>query len=99
MSDETMTTTDAAGTPRTRWAAILWGAVLAAIAGGALWVMLSPDGPQRFTDWLVALTPLSVGAYAVVALGGLLLVAGIAGLARRAQVSLAQRRDAASGPL
>src|SRR5690349_6293621 len=89
MASTTMTTTDAAGRPRTRWAAILWGIVLAAIASASLWVVVSPEGPERFVDWLIGLTPLSVVAYAVVAVGALLLIAGIAGLARRAQMSLA----------
>jgi hypothetical protein len=86
-----MTTSDAAGTPRTRWAAILWGIVLAAIASVSLWVILSPEGPESFVSWLIDLTPLSVVAYSVVAVGALLLLAGIAGLARRAQMSMAQR--------
>jgi len=79
--------------PRTRWAAILWGVVLGAIAIGALRVLLSPGGTEAFVDWLVGLTPLTVVAYAILAVGGLLLVAGLAGLARRAQRRLAASRS------
>ncbi len=71
--------------PRTRWAAILWGLALGAVGGGALWIVLSPARLDGFADWLVGLTPLAVVAYSALALGALLLVAGLAGLARRAQ--------------
>lgn len=77
-------TASAAG-PRTRWAAILWGVVMGAIAAGGLWLLLSPDGPAAYADWIVGLTPLSIVAYSILAVGGLLLVAGVGGLARRVQ--------------
>lgn len=71
--------------PRTRWAAIVWGLVMAAIAATALWIVASTERRNGFADWILTLSPPSIAAYAVLLVGGLALVAGLVGLARRLQ--------------
>lgn len=78
--------------PRTRWAAIIWGAVLATIAAVALWVTVSPDRRTALADWTVSLSPAAVAAYVVLVLGAIALVAGLVGILRRAQRALDTRR-------
>ena len=85
----------ALGRPRTRWAAIIWGLVLGGIAAGALRVLLDPALRDGVSDWILGLSPLTIAAYAILVLGGLLLVAGLAGLAGRAQRRLAASRNPA----
>lgn len=86
-------TTDAgACRPRTRWAAIIWGAVFAAIAAAALWVTVSPDRRTALADWTVSLSPAAIAAYGVLAIGAIALVAGLVGILRRAQRALDARR-------
>jgi len=83
------------GRPRTRWAAIIWGLVLGGIAAGTLRVLLDPELREGLTDWILGLSPLAIVSYTILVLGGLLLVAGLAGLAGRAQRRLAARRASA----
>lgn len=94
------TGTPAGGTsplsPRTRWAAIVWGSVLAAIAGVALWITVSSDRREALADWIVELSPAAAGAYIVLVIGALALVAGVVGIARRAQRGLERRRGASA---
>ncbi|WP_350347890.1 hypothetical protein ABIQ69_14785 [Agromyces sp. G08B096] len=70
--------------PRIRWAGIIWGLVFAAIAGGLLAVLGDPDRRAAATDWWSQLTPGGFALVFVVALGALLLIGGLAALARRA---------------
>ncbi|WP_198425906.1 MULTISPECIES: hypothetical protein [Microbacterium] len=83
--------------PRVRWAGIVWGLVLAAIAALALWVLTDPARHATVTAWMLHLTPAAVTAYAVLLVGGFALVAGVVGLARRAQRALERRRPSAAG--
>jgi hypothetical protein len=83
--------------PRIRWAGIVWGLVLAAIAGAALWILLDPARQAELTSWIVALNPATAIAIAVLLLGLFALITGIVGIARRAQRGL-ERRRAASAP-
>lgn len=83
--------------PRVRWAGIVWGLVLAAIAAVALWILLDPARQLALTSWLVDLSPATAVAIAVLLLGLFALIAGIVGIARRAQRGL-ERRRAASVP-
>lgn len=78
--------------PRTRWAAIIWGAVLATIAGVALWITVSPDRRTALADWSVALSPAALAAYIALAIGAIALVAGLVGILRHAQRALDNRR-------
>ena len=83
--------------PRIRWAGIVWGLVLAAIAAVALWILLDPARQAELTSWIVALNPATAIAIAVLLLGLFALITGIVGIARRAQRGL-ERRRAASTP-
>ncbi|WP_239525884.1 hypothetical protein [Microbacterium sp. B35-30] len=83
--------------PRIRWAGIVWGLVLAAIAAVALWVLLDPARQAVLTSWLVGLNPATAIAIAVLLLGMFALITGVVGIARRAQRGL-ERRRAASAP-
>ena len=83
--------------PRVRWAGIVWGLVLAGIAAIALWILTDAGRQASVTAWLVAVTPAAAVAYAVLVVGGFALVAGIVGLARRAQRGAERRRAAAAG--
>lgn len=91
MSEQTETTAphpDAAPAlpaPRTRWAAIIWGAVFAAIALWALRVFGDVEGRVALALWVGGLTPASVVGYLVLALGALVLILGLAGVLRRVQ--------------
>jgi hypothetical protein len=84
--------------PRIRWAGIVWGLVLAAIAAVALWILLDPARQAVLTAWLVGLNPATAIAIAVLLLGLFALITGIVGIARRAQRGL-ERRRAASAPV
>jgi hypothetical protein len=78
--------------PRVRWAGIVWGSFFAALAVAGLW--LQADGSRRdaAARWIVTAEPPTFIAVAVLAVGIVLLVAGIAGMLRRAQ-----RRSTPSG--
>ncbi|MGP3535784.1 hypothetical protein ACTU3I_13380 [Microbacterium sp. RD1] len=76
--------------PRTRWAAVVWGVALGATAALGLWILLDPSRRSGIADWTLGLTPLSASAYLVLAIGLLVLVTGVGGLARRAQRRLAR---------
>ena len=71
--------------PRTRWAAIIWGAVFAAIALWALRVFGDVEGRIALAMWIGGLTPASAVGYLVLALGTLVLVLGLIAVLRRAQ--------------
>jgi hypothetical protein len=75
--------------PRTRWAAILWGLLFATVAAGALWLLADDDRRAGIADGTTSLTPTMIGTIAILTVGVLLLVAGAAGLLRRAQRRMA----------
>ena len=78
--------------PRTRWAAIIWGAVFAAVATVALWTTVSPDRRTALADWSLSLSPAAIGAYVALAIGAIALVAGLVGILRRVQRAVEDRR-------
>ena len=80
--------------PRTHWAGIVWGLVLAAIAAAALSILADPARQEVALEWLLHLTPAAAVAYSVLVIGAFALIAGIVGLARRAQRGLERRREA-----
>ncbi|WP_349426597.1 hypothetical protein [Microbacterium sp. LWS13-1.2] len=82
--------------PRVRWAGIVWGLVLAAIAAGAVWFLTDPARQAALASWLVSLSPATAIAVAVLVLGVFALITGVVGIARRAQRGIEQRRTAAS---
>lgn len=85
----TTTTTEELTPPRTRWAAIVWGLLFAAIAASALWMLVDDDRRSGIADWTASLTPATIGTLAILTVGVLLLVAGAAGLLRRLQRRMA----------
>ncbi|WP_431802011.1 hypothetical protein [Microbacterium sp. bgisy203] len=77
---------------RTRWAGIVWGLVLAAMAIGGVWLA---SGEARIDDlvaWIAALSPATAIGLGVLTLGALILVTGLVGLLRRAQRAVAGRK-------
>lgn len=81
--------------PRTRWAAIVWGLVFAALASGALSVVLSPQHRLELIEWVTRLQPTTLALYGALAIGVIVLLFGLVGLLRRAQRALAARRTSA----
>jgi apolipoprotein N-acyltransferase len=79
--------------PRTRWAAIIWGAVFAVAAALALWIAVSPDRRTALADWSLSLSPAAIGAYILLAIGAIALVAGLVGIVRRLQRAVEARRS------
>jgi len=77
--------TASAPPPRTRWAAIIWGLVFAAVAWGGIWMLSDTARRHDVTDWLGTLDPGSITAFALLTVGALVLVGGMVGLIRRAQ--------------
>lgn len=71
--------------PRIRWAGIVWGLVFAAIAATMLWIVLEPARIAAVLDWWATLTPAGLILTVLLVLGGLLLVAGLSALGRRAE--------------
>jgi hypothetical protein len=86
-----------AAAPRTRWAAIIWGLLLAAISATALWVTVDAGRRDAVAEWIVALSPAAIAAYLLLAAAAIALVSGLVGIARRVQRG-AERRRAASVP-
>ena len=85
----TSTIPDTITSPRTRWAAIIWGLLFAAIAATALWMLADDDRRTAVADGIVTLTPTTILTIVLLTVGVLLLVGGAAGLVRRAQRTLA----------
>lgn len=71
--------------PRTRWAAIIWGAVFAGIAAWALWTFGDVERRAGVLQWIGELSVASGVAYGLLALGALVLILGLIGVLRRAQ--------------
>lgn len=71
--------------PRTRWAAIIWGLVFAAVAGWALWVLSSTERREELMVWATSLGPTAIVAYVLLALGALVLIIGLTALLHRFQ--------------
>ncbi|PQZ59193.1 MULTISPECIES: hypothetical protein [unclassified Microbacterium] len=90
----TPTITETTSPPRTRWGAIIWGLLFAAIAATALWMLADDDRRDAVADGLVALTPTTIVTILLLTVGVLLLVGGAAGLIRRAQRKLAATTSA-----
>ncbi|WP_235008297.1 hypothetical protein [Microbacterium timonense] len=84
--------------PRVRWAGIVWGLVFALIAAGALWLLVDPARQAALSTWLIGLTPASALAVVALVVGGFALIAGLVGIARRAQRGLERRRAASVPP-
>lgn len=77
--------TASAPLPRTRWAAIVWGACFAAIAWFGIWMLSGSDRRSDVSDWFASLTPGTTTAILLLAVGVLVLITGAVGLIRRGQ--------------
>lgn len=77
--------------PRTRWAAIIWGLVFAAIAVSMIGLLVDDRRSDAVADWILSLTPASITAMVLLALGGIVLICGAIGLIRRVQHRSASR--------
>lgn len=82
--------------PRIRWAGIVWGLVLAAIAAAGIWLLTDPARQEALASWTLGLTPATSTAIVALTIGVFALVAGVVGIARRAQRGLERRRGAIS---
>ncbi|MDR2998423.1 MAG: hypothetical protein LBU78_09915 [Microbacterium sp.] len=71
--------------PRTRWAAIVWGLFFAGLAFAGIWMLSDSQRRDGVTDWLAGLAPATIVAVSLLAVGVLVLIAGLAGLLRRLQ--------------
>ncbi|KQO96797.1 hypothetical protein [Leifsonia sp. Leaf264] len=80
---EPSTTSPAPTGPVIRWAAVVWGLAFSALAAVLLWIVTDVTRRDDVSTWLETLTPGTFVLYAVLALGALLLVAGVAGILRR----------------
>lgn len=78
--------------PRTRWAGIIWGLLFAAIAGAGIWLLTDPARQEGIADWVMTLTPSTIGGLGVLVVGVLILATGAIGLIRHAQRRYAARR-------
>jgi hypothetical protein len=71
--------------PRIRFGAIAWGMIVCTTALWVLIMILTPGARAEFAGWLLTLTPAGLSIIAVLVTGGLVLLLGLLGLARRAQ--------------
>lgn len=78
--------------PRTRWAAIVWGLLFAAVAATSLWLIADDDRRSGIADWALTLTPVTISALMILAIGVLVLVTGASALLRTVQRRAVQRR-------
>lgn len=76
---------------RTRWAGIVWGLVLAAIAGAGIWLTGGEGRVGDLVEWTRGLSLATAIGIGVLVVGVLLLVTGLVGLLRRAQRAVAAR--------
>lgn len=71
--------------PRVRWAGIIWGVVLAAIAGGILAILLSTALQHVLLDLIFTIDPMTIAILIVLLIGVLALITGLVVAAGRAQ--------------
>lgn len=75
--------------PRTRWAAIIWGVVMLAVSVVGLGQVLDAtryaELQAAVAEWILTADPVSTAVTVVLAVGALILVAGLAGIARGVQ--------------
>lgn len=85
------------GSPRTRWGAIIWGALFAAVAAAAFWLIADDERRAGIADWILALTPTTITTLMILTIGVLLLVTGAVALLRRGQHRMSGAADRPSG--
>lgn len=84
---------DAVTPPRTRWAAIVWGLLFAAVAATSLWLIADDERRSGVADWALTLTPVTISTLMILTIGVLVLVTGASALLRTVQ-----RRTTVSTP-
>lgn len=88
------TAADAAVPPpagaRVRWAGIVWGLALAALAAYGVWLTGTPGRLDELAALAPQISPTGLVAAVALTLGGLVLVTGLVGLLRRAQRAVAR---------
>lgn len=77
--------------PRTRWAAIVWGLVFAAVALAGIWLTSEAARLDAALVWVGGLDAGAAVGYGLLGVGALLLVGGLVGLLRRAQLAASRR--------
>ncbi|MDI6944693.1 hypothetical protein QMO46_14445 [Microbacterium barkeri] len=81
--------------PRIRWAAIIWGALMLVVSLVGLGQVLDATRyaalQAAVADWILTADPVSTAVTVVLAAGAIILVAGLAGLARGVQKRSARR--------
>lgn len=82
---QTATVPDLRMRPRTRWAAIVWGIIIAGIAATTLAIIGSPERRLAVSDWAATLTPGAFWILSVLVVGVFILVLAVLALIRRAQ--------------
>ena len=85
-ADEVPDATPPPPRPRTRWAAIVWGLVVTAIAGAALYIRADSARSTEFATWVSGLTPLSLGLLAILAVGLFVLIVALLSVVKREQI-------------
>lgn len=78
--------------PRVRWAGIVWGLALAALAAYGVWLAGTPGRLDELAALAPQISPTGLVAAVALTLGALVLVTGLVGLLRRAQRAVARRR-------
>lgn len=78
--------------PRIRWAGIVWGLVLAGMAGFGIWFLLSGFGIDGLIPWAMTLTPFTVGIYIVLVIAAIAVISALVVLIRHAQKTFTARR-------
>ncbi|WP_426519249.1 hypothetical protein ACPPVQ_04995 [Diaminobutyricibacter sp. McL0618] len=71
--------------PRIRWAAIVWGLIIAGIAATTLAIVGSPERRLAVADWASALTPGAFWILGVLVVGVFVLLLALLTLIRHAQ--------------
>ncbi len=79
--------------PRIRWAGIVWGVVFAALALAGMSLTSQPGSLDDFAGRLLTTSVGAVIGYGLLAVGALVLIIGLVGLLRHAQVALARRTE------
>lgn len=80
-----------AGSPRVRWAGIIWGLVLASAAVVGLTVTVVPSARDAAANWWLSVDAVSGTAYAFLTLGAIAVICAVIGLIGRAQRARSSR--------
>lgn len=71
--------------PRLRVGAMVWGVIVCIASATTLAIVAAPQRREAVLDWLLDLTPSSVGVLAIVAVGGVMLLLGLVSVLRHRQ--------------